>query len=110
MPDEQASTRVVRMTPGGQITLPADFRQRLGVTEDTMLRLTIDNGELRIAPERTVPESRGSPWLRDRYAVFAPVREEILERQIPEAEVNADIDAAINAVRTNTKPACTKPG
>lgn len=44
----------------------------------------------------------GSPWLRDLYKLYAPVREEIRQRAIPEAEVNADIDDAISAVRADS--------
>lgn len=64
-------------------------------------RLTLKHGVLRLSPVRALDSGRGSPWLRDLYALFAPVRDEILERDIPEAEVNADIDAAISAVRAD---------
>jgi hypothetical protein len=37
------------------------------------------------------------------YEYYAPVREEILARGIPEEEVNADIDAAIAAVRAEQR-------
>ena len=38
-------------------------------------------------------------WFGELYAFFAPVRAEIIERGISEEEVNADIDAAVRAVR-----------
>lgn len=38
---------------------------------------------------------RGWPWPRDRYDVSAPVPDENFEQKIPEAELNADIDAAL---------------
>ena len=38
-------------------------------------------------------------WFGELYALFAPVREEIIERGIGEEEVNVDIDAAIREVR-----------
>jgi len=41
----------------------------------------------------------GSPWLRDLYEYFAPVREDIRKRGISEAELYEDIDAAVRAVR-----------
>jgi uncharacterized protein (DUF433 family) len=41
----------------------------------------------------------GSPWLRDLYEYFAPVREDIRKRGISEAELHEDIDAAVRAVR-----------
>ena len=42
----------------------------------------------------------GSPWLRQLYLYFAPVRQEIVDRGISEDEVNADIDAAIKDLRS----------
>jgi len=41
-------------------------------------------------------------WFGELYALFAPVRAEIIERGIGEVEVNADIDAAVRAIRAPT--------
>ena len=62
-----------------------------------------DDGELRLKPVRVANEPQGSPWLRELYEYFAPVRQEILDRGISEEEVNADIDAAIAAVRAERR-------
>jgi hypothetical protein len=48
-------------------------------------------------------QGKGSPWLRELYEYFAPVREEILARGITEQELNADIDAAIAEVRAEER-------
>ena len=48
-------------------------------------------------------EGKGSPWLRELYEYFAPVRDEILARGISEEEINADIDAAIAEVRAEQR-------
>jgi AbrB family looped-hinge helix DNA binding protein len=93
------TSKLVRPLRGGQITIPAAFRKELGIDENTMLRVTLSNGELRMTPVRMEESTEGSPWLRELYDYFAPVREEILRRGISEEEVNADIDAAIAAVR-----------
>jgi hypothetical protein len=53
--------------------------------------------------------AKGSPWLRELYEHFAPVREEILARGIPEEEVYADIDAAIAAVRAEKRARAEQP-
>jgi AbrB family looped-hinge helix DNA binding protein len=99
MTDTKPKTKLVRPLRSGQITIPAEFRRALGIDENTMLRATLCDGELRITPVRVDEPSKGSPWLRELYDYFAPVREEILARGISEEEVNADIDAAIAAVR-----------
>lgn len=100
MSDGPPTMRLVRPLRGGQITIPVEFRKRLGITEDTMLQVRLDDGELHIKPVRLSETAEGSPWLQELYEYFAPVREEILEREISEEEINADIDAAITAVRT----------
>jgi len=39
----------------------------------------------------------GSPWARDLYALFAPVREGL--KGVPEDEINEAIDEAVKEVR-----------
>jgi bifunctional DNA-binding transcriptional regulator/antitoxin component of YhaV-PrlF toxin-antitoxin module len=96
-------TKIVRSLRGGQVTIPAAFRRELGIGDDTMLRMTLAEGELRIKPVEVSEPTKGSPWLRELYEYFAPVREEILRRGISEEEVNADIDAAIAAARAEQR-------
>lgn len=101
MRDNIPTMRLVRPLRGGQITIPAEFRKRLGITEDTMLQVRLDDGELHIKPVRLSETTERATWLQELYAYFEPVRQEILEREISEEEVNADIDAAITAARTS---------
>lgn len=96
-------TRLVRPRRDGQITIPAEFRRLLGIDTETMLRVTLADGELRIKPVATSDSSHSSDWLQALYDYYAPVREEILARGISEEEVNADIDAAIAAVRAEQR-------
>lgn len=96
-------TKIVRPLRGGQVTIPAAFRKELGIDEETMLRITLVEGELRIKPVQIAEPSVGSPGLRALYEYFAPVREDILRRGISEEEVNADIDAAIAEVRAERR-------
>ena len=96
-------TKIVRPLRGGQVTIPAAFRRELGIGEDTMLRMTLVDGELHIKPVEVSEPTKGSPWLRELYEYFAPVREDILARGISEEEVNADIDAAIAEVRAEQR-------
>jgi AbrB family looped-hinge helix DNA binding protein len=106
-PTSIGTTKLVRPLRGGQMTIPAEFRRALGITEDTMLRVTLADGELVVSPvefkQSTPGEKRGSPELKALNDYFAPVREEILARGISEEEVNADIDAAIAAVRAEQR-------
>ncbi|MDQ3692103.1 MAG: hypothetical protein M3464_00545 [Chloroflexota bacterium] len=61
--------------------------------------MTLDDRGIHISLVQVAETGAGSPWLRELYEMFAPVREEILARGISEEEVNADIDAAIAEVR-----------
>jgi bifunctional DNA-binding transcriptional regulator/antitoxin component of YhaV-PrlF toxin-antitoxin module len=103
MSESARMTRIVRPLRGGQITIPAAFRKELGIGDDTMLRMTLRDGELRIKPVQIVEPSVGSPGLRALYEYFAPVREDIMRRGISDEEVNADIDAAIAEVRAERR-------
>ena len=96
-------SKIVRSLRGGQVTIPAAFRRELGIGDDTMLRMTLAEGELRIKPVEVSEPSKGSPGLRALYEYFAPVREEILARGISQEEVFADIDAAIAEVRAEQR-------
>ena len=99
MSETERLTRIVRPLRSGQITIPAEFRKRLCIDQETLLRLTLEAGELRIVPVRVAERNEGPDWLDTLYELYAPVRAEVLARGIPEEEVNADIDAAIAAVR-----------
>ena len=99
MPESsQRLTRIVRPLRGGQITIPAEFRRRLRMQEDTLLQLTLSEGELRIRPVRVEPKQADSAWLRQLYDLFAPVREEAAKRYTDD-EINGFIDDAVKAVR-----------
>ena len=103
MAGRASATRIVRQLRGGQITIPAAFRKQMGITDETLLQVTLAEGELHIKPVRVTETAQGSPWLRELYEHFAPVRQEILEREISEEEVNADIDAAVAAARAERR-------
>ncbi|HEY8692219.1 MAG TPA: AbrB/MazE/SpoVT family DNA-binding domain-containing protein [Chloroflexota bacterium] len=92
-----STTRIVKPLRSGQITIPAEFRERLGITADSVLQMSLTEGELRIRPLEVTRRAAGSPWLKELYDLFAPVREEA--KQFSEAEVDAAIDSAVRAVR-----------
>jgi len=99
MATNESPTRIVRPLRGGQITIPIEFRRALGITEDSLLQLTIEQGELRIR-RSTVAETAGNAdWFKELHDYYAPVREEIAERGIGEDELNEDIAAALREVR-----------
>ena len=53
-------TRTVRPLRSGQITIPADFRRELDITDDSLLQATLGGDGLRITKLRTAPDAAGS--------------------------------------------------
>ena len=97
--EKERMTRIVQLLRSGQITIPAEFRRRLGITDKTMLRLTLEGQELRITPIAVHETVGSSAWFRELYEYFAPVRREA--EQYSEEEINTTIDQAVAAARTN---------
>jgi AbrB family looped-hinge helix DNA binding protein len=91
-------TQLVRLSQSGQITIPAELRKELDITEDTFLQVTVVDGELRLRPIDLVEHKAGnSTWLQDLCELFEPVREEA--KGMSEEEINIVINQAIKAVR-----------
>lgn len=91
-------TKLVKSLRNGQVTIPADFREKLGIEADTLLQISIMHGELRIKPVQVSDKNQvGSPWLKEAYEAFADVRKEL--EKYSEEEINEAIDKAVKAVR-----------
>ncbi len=99
---KQSKQRLVRVQEKGQVTLPAEMRKSLGLKKGDLVAVTPISGGVLIKPVEVI-EQKGSPWLRELYEYFAPVREEIRARGLSEEEVNADIDAAVREVRARQR-------
>lgn len=95
--DNHPLTRVVRPLWRGQLTIPAEFRRRLGIADDTLLQLTLQEGKIEITPVVATPAAEMA-WARELYAMFAPVRQEAQE--LEEAEIDTLIDEAVDEVRS----------
>lgn len=93
--------KIVRPLRGGQVTIPADFRERLGIEADTLLQISLMQGELRIKPVQVSDKAKtaGSPWLKEAYEAFAGVRKQT--EKYSEEEINEAIDQAVKAVRNS---------
>jgi len=89
--------KIVKPLRSGQITIPVDFREKLGIGTDTLLQIKLIEGELRIRPVQISDKPKGSPWLKELYDYFAPARKEAAK--YTEEEINADIDRAVKEVR-----------
>ena len=56
MTQNKPLTKLVRPLPKGQITLPVEFRRRLGIDSETILSLTLKGNTIEIVPLRPVPQ------------------------------------------------------
>lgn len=99
MATAKSETVVLRPQRDGRITIPARFRQELGIGEDTQLRLTLNDGELRLRPVGSTARSEGSSWFGELYDYFAPARQEAIDKGYTEEEINSWIDQAVAEVR-----------
>ena len=93
--------RIVKQLRHGQITIPKDLREAIGMDADDLLSIDLVDGKLEIQPVKIAPKEKGSPWARELYELFAPVRES-LESQSDE-EINEAIDKAVEEVRARKR-------
>jgi AbrB family looped-hinge helix DNA binding protein len=89
----------VRSLRNGQITIPSEFRKKLDLNAESVLEVALIGNELRIRPVKVTALQSGSPWFRELYKMFAPVRKEAARTSVE--KINHDIDRAVAAVRRN---------
>jgi bifunctional DNA-binding transcriptional regulator/antitoxin component of YhaV-PrlF toxin-antitoxin module len=96
--ESKPMSKIVRPLRGGQITIPAEFRARLGIDQDTLLQVALSEGELRIRPVKVSERAASSAWVKELYHLFAPVRKGM--EKYSEEEIDADIKKALAEVRS----------
>lgn len=90
--------KLVKQLRHGQITIPKEFRDALGLADEDMLSIELVDGKLEVEAVKIQPRTTGSPWARELYDLFAPVRQALQDRS--EEEINEAIDEAIKEVRS----------
>jgi AbrB family looped-hinge helix DNA binding protein len=93
--------RIVKQLRHGQITIPKDLREAAGIESEDLLSINLVDGRLQIEPVKVSPKGKGSPWAKELYELFAPVRKSLEGRT--EEEINDAIDEALTAVRAGKK-------
>lgn len=93
--------KLVKQLRHGQITIPKDMREALGLEAEDLLSIELSSGKLEIEPVKVTRKGVGSPWLRELYESFGPVRASL--EGYTEEEINQVIDEAIKAVRRDHK-------
>ena len=89
--------KLVKQLRHGQITIPKEFREALGLEETDLLSISLSEGKLEVEPVRVAPKVKGSPWAKELYELYGPVRESL--KGVPEEEINEAIDEAVKEVR-----------
>ncbi len=93
--------KIVKQLRHGQITIPKELRDALGLEADDLLSMTLSEGKLEIEPVKVAPKAGGSPWAKQLYQQFEPVRRSLKGRT--EEEVNQAIDGAIEETRARAR-------
>jgi AbrB family looped-hinge helix DNA binding protein len=99
-PRRPSKARIVRPLRRGQVTLPQDFRRRLGIGDDTLLEIRLEGDRIEIRPMVAQPAT-GSAWARELYQRFAPVREDLAIRG--EEEIDELIGETVKEVRSKPR-------
>lgn len=93
--------KLVKQLRHGQITIPKEFRDALGLEESDMLSISLEGGRLEVEPVRVAPRGEGSVWVKELYQRYAPVRHSL--RDTPNEEINKAIDEAVKEVRARKR-------
>jgi AbrB family looped-hinge helix DNA binding protein len=93
--------KIVKQLRHGQVTIPKELRDALGLEADDLLAMTLSGGKIEVEPVKVAPKSGGSRWARALYEQFAPVREGLGGRT--EGEVNQAIDEAVEETRAGAE-------
>ena len=80
---DQSKIRLVKPRARGQITIPAELRDQLGIDENTVLQMRLQGAKIEITPLRVVDDDR---LLReyDPADIEAFLEEDKLDRKIAE--------------------------
>ena len=89
--------KIVKQLRHGQITIPKDMREALGLDPDGLLSIELVDGKLEVQPVMVASKGKSSPWAREIYAMFAPVRKSL--KTHGEQEINQAIDEVVEGVR-----------
>jgi len=90
-------TKIVRQLRNGQITIPKEFRDALHLDGEDVVAVTLEGDKLELRTLKAQSRGPGSPWVKELYDLFAPMRESLGE--YGEEEINDAIDEALSEVR-----------
>jgi AbrB family looped-hinge helix DNA binding protein len=89
MTQDKPLTKLVRPLPKGQITLPVEFRRRLGINSETILSLTLKGNTIEIVPLRPVPQQETQQETLREY------QDDDIDRFLKEDQLDPDTAAKV---------------
>jgi AbrB family looped-hinge helix DNA binding protein len=89
MTQDKPLTKLVRPLPKGQITLPVEFRRRLGINSETILSLTLKGNTIEIVPLRPVPQQETQQETLREY------QDDDIDRFLKEDQLDPDTAAEV---------------
>ena len=89
--------QIVKPLRSGQITIPIEMREKIGIDGKTLLEIRLVENELRIKPIKINQTVSNASWFAQLYQQFAPVRKQA--KLFSEKEIDNAIDKAVDAVR-----------
>ena len=91
--------RTIRPLRDGRITIPAEFRRALGITDESLLAVSLEDDGLRIRKVDAAETNGHDAWLSESDDPFASVHDDLAARGVPVSEIDAAIDAARRELR-----------
>lgn len=89
--------QIVKPLRSGQITIPIEMREKIGIDGKTLLEIRLVENELRIKPIKINQTASNTSWFAKLYQQFAFVRKQA--KLFSEKEIDNAIDKAVDAVR-----------
>ena len=83
---EAVKSKLVKIYSKGQITIPVEFRRRLGINADTILQLVLKEGKIEVIPLQLVEE---------RGALLREYSNEEIKRFLEEDKIDAEMAAKV---------------
>jgi bifunctional DNA-binding transcriptional regulator/antitoxin component of YhaV-PrlF toxin-antitoxin module len=99
MASEAEAKRTVRPLRDGRITIPVEFRRVLGITEESLLDIAVEEDAIRIRKVEVARTNGQGTWLAGSGDPFVSARAELATRGVPADEIDAAIDAARRELR-----------
>jgi len=89
--------QLVRVTRGGQVTIPADLRRQVGIEIGDYVEVRLEEGHLVLLPKQVIDKDQAWFWTEEWQAAEREAEDDLRAGQVKEFgtldELVADLDA-----------------